>query len=204
MDLPYNPVSMPNHASTLTNTTLRDFVDSRNVALSHLCFEAALAQQPMPACAGRPFVVTDPGPPVAFADLYKLIIELSTRPITVATIPPILLLIFAHLNEIYVDIVTRFPFLARLGLREPTYPINYLQPSVLRGSMHVLIDDTAARKSVKEGGIGYRGVCNSLEGFCEELLEWNREHDEEMESAKKASAPEKLAKLGETTKAAGA
>ena len=30
---------------------------------------------------------------------------------------------------------------------------------------------------MEEGGIGYRGGCTTIEGVCEELLEWNREHE---------------------------
>ncbi|KAK5658792.1 hypothetical protein OQA88_1604 [Cercophora sp. LCS_1] len=179
---------------------IQDFVDSRNVALAHLFFEAALAQKAMPACAGRPFVVTDPGPPVAFADMYKLVTELSTTPVSVLIVPPVALLIVAHLIEAYISVVTRFPSLtATLGLKEPSYPINFLQPSVIRGSMHILVDDSAAKKSAKEGGIGYHGVCNSLEGFCEELLEWNREHEDAQ-----PTKPKVVEALGKKAKGLGA
>ena len=75
--------------------------------------------------------------------------------------------------------LTRFPALTTgLGLKLPRYPISFLQPAVLRGSTHIIIDDSVARRSVEDGGIGYTGVCNSLEGFCEELVLWNREYEE--------------------------
>lgn len=60
----------------------------------------------------------------------------------------------------------------------PGYPISYVQPAVLRGSVHILIDDSVARRRVEDGGIGYTGVCNTLEGFCEEMVLWNREYEE--------------------------
>lgn len=44
--------------------------------------------------------------------------------------------------------------------------------------MHILIDDSVARRRVEDGGIGYTGVCNSLEGLCEEMVMWNREYEE--------------------------
>jgi hypothetical protein len=103
---------------------------------------------------------------------------LSSTPINVTPVPPVLLLLLAYAIEAYVSVLTRFPTLTGvLGLKEPRYPLSYLQPSVLRGSTHVLIDDSVARRSVAEGGIGYRGVCTSLEGFCEEMVAWNREHE---------------------------
>jgi len=145
--------------------------------LSHLLFEAALARKEMPLSAGRTFVVTDPGPSLAFEDLYKLVTELSVTTVSVARLPPLLLLLVAHGVEAYVWAVTRFPFLAKLGLKEPRYPLSFLQPSAIYGSMHTLADDSAIRRSVEDGGLGYRGVCTSLEGMCEELVEWNREHD---------------------------
>ncbi|KAK1829845.1 sterol-4-alpha-carboxylate 3-dehydrogenase, decarboxylating [Podospora conica] len=158
---------------------IQNFVDSRNVSLAHLQLEAALARKPMPPCAGRPLVVTDPGPPLAFGDMYKLATQLSLPPITVVPVPPVTLLLLAHAIEIYVSFITRFPGVASaLGLKEPKYPLSFLQPAVLRGATHILIDDSVARRRVEDGGIGYTGVCTSLEGFCEELVLWNREYEE--------------------------
>jgi hypothetical protein len=57
------------NSATWLNTVIQNFVDSRNVALAHLQFEAALTRIEMPPCAGRPLVITDPGPPLAFRDL---------------------------------------------------------------------------------------------------------------------------------------
>lgn len=34
--------------------------------------------------------------------------------------------------------------------------------------------DAKARKPVSDGRLGYQGVCNTLEGMCELLVEWNR------------------------------
>lgn len=159
----------------------------------------------MPGCAGRPFVVTDPGPPLAFRDMYSLATELSVTRVTVTPVPPVALLILAHVIESYVSIVTRFPILtAWFGLREPRFPINYLQPSTLRGSMHILVDDSAAKKSIEEGGLGYRGVCTSLEGMCEELAAWNLEHEEAKGSAVKQSTTEKVARAAAVAAAASA
>ncbi|KAK0656641.1 hypothetical protein B0T16DRAFT_316951 [Cercophora newfieldiana] len=154
---------------------IQNFVDSRNVALAHLLFEAALTKTTK--ASGRPFVVTDPGPPLSFQDLYDLVIDLSVTPVSVMRLTPVILLLVTYVVEAYVAFVTFFPFLQKLGLKEPGYPLSFLQPSVIKGSVHVIVDDTAIRRSFEEGGLGYKGVCTSLEGMCEELADWNREHE---------------------------
>ncbi|KAK4235519.1 hypothetical protein C8A03DRAFT_46367 [Achaetomium macrosporum] len=158
---------------------LQNFVNSRNVALAHLRFEAALAQtdKPMPPCAGRTFNVTDEGPPPTFADIYAATQELSATRVRVTFQNPLFLFVLAHAVEAWCLLLARLPFLTKLGLREPSGPLNMLQPSVFSIAIHTLIDDSQARKSVAEGGIGYRGGCTTLEGVCEEILQWNREHE---------------------------
>ncbi|KAL2132299.1 hypothetical protein VTI74DRAFT_3962 [Chaetomium olivicolor] len=182
---------------------VQNFVNSRNVALAHLQFEAALVPQkdtPMPACAGRPFNVTDPGPPIAFADAYGAAETLSATRVRLTYQSPLLLFLVAHLTEKWCLLLAHLPFLTKLGLKEPSGPIHFLQPSVFSVSVHTIVDDSQARKSVAEGGIGYTGGCTTLEGICEEILEWNREHEE-----KEMGAPDgKVAKAGLTGKGVAA
>ena len=160
---------------------VQNFVNSRNVALSHLQFEAALAAAPgssMPRCAGRTFNVTDPGPPISFADMYLAAQSLSATRVTVTPQRPVLLFLIAHAIEAWCLLLARLPVLtAWFGWAEPAGPIHMLQPAVFNVSIHTVIDDSAARRSVQEGGIGYRGGCDTMEGMCEELLEWNREQE---------------------------
>ncbi|KAK3310611.1 uncharacterized protein B0T15DRAFT_43758 [Chaetomium strumarium] len=158
---------------------VQNFVNSRNVALAHLQFEAVLAQtdKPMPTCAGRTFNVTDEGPPPAFADIYAATQGLSATRVRVTFQNPLVLFLLAHAVEAWCLLLARLPFLTKLGLREPSGPLHMLQPSVWSVAIHALIDDSQARKSVAEGGIGYRAACTTLEGVCEEILEWNREHE---------------------------
>jgi hypothetical protein len=153
----------------------RNFVHSQNVALSHVLYEAALTKKAGPS--GRPFNITDPGPGIVFQDLYDLATQLSVTPVRIAQIPPLPLLLVTYLIEAYVSVVARFPFLAKLGFKEPGYPLSFLQPTVIKGSVHILIDDSAIRRSVEDGGLGYQGVCTTLEGMCTQLAEWNREHE---------------------------
>ncbi|KAK4105434.1 NAD(P)-binding protein [Parathielavia hyrcaniae] len=169
---------------------VQNYVNSRNAALAHLQFEAALAPprgspgtRTTPACAGRTFNVTDVGPPPSFADVYRAAETLSATPVRVTPRSPLALFLLAHAIETWCVLLARLPFLtARLGwIREPSGPIHMLQPSVFSVSCHTLVDDGLARRSVAEGGLGYRGGCTTMEGICEQILEWNREHGEEGE-----------------------
>ncbi|KAJ4296057.1 hypothetical protein N0V88_004759 [Collariella sp. IMI 366227] len=148
---------------------VQNFVNSRNVALAHLQFEAALARGndefPMPACAGRTFNVTDPGPPPAFDDVYGAAEQLSIPRVRMSYHSPLLLFLLANVTEKWCLLLAHLPFLTKLGLKEPSGPIHFLQPSVFSVSVHTIIDDSAARKSVAEGGIGYKG-CTTIEGFA--------------------------------------
>jgi hypothetical protein len=57
--------------------------------------------------------------------------------------------------------------------------IAQLQPTLFSiSTCHVVADDGEARKSVEEGGIGYRGICTTLEGMCMQAREWNMQHAE--------------------------
>lgn len=155
---------------------IHNFISGRNVALAHLQLEAALARPEMPRCAGRPLNVSDPNPPVAFGDLYEAIRETAVTPVSVVCPPPVLLLIVAHLIENWCLLLAHMPFLTKVPvLREPSQPLALLQPAVFTASSHSIVDGSAARRSVEDGGIDYRGVCTTLEGFCELILDWNRE-----------------------------
>ncbi|KAL2270173.1 hypothetical protein VTJ83DRAFT_2357 [Remersonia thermophila] len=162
---------------------VQSFVESRNAALAHLQFEAALlsasSSDALPRCAGRPFVVTDAGPPITFGDVFRALEQLSATPFHVVVAPTVPLLLMAHAVEAWCLLAARLP--ARLAralpfLREPEGELRLLQPSVFTVSTHAVVDDSAARRSVAEGGIGYAPGCTTLEGVCEQLLRWNLEH----------------------------
>ena len=101
---------------------------------------------------------------------------LAKTPTTVKPVPPILLFLLAHMIEGWCLLLAKVPWLSKtLGWKEPSGDVHLLQPSVFSVSSHAFVDDREARKSVEEGGIGYRSGCATIEGVCEQVLRWNRE-----------------------------
>ena len=86
------------------------------------------------------------------------------------------MLLVAYHIELYNLTKAFFPFLNSL-LPDLPADVNMLQPTLFSVSCaHVIANDSAAQKSIKDGGIGYRGVRTSLEGMCMEVKAWNQEH----------------------------
>ncbi|ROW18275.1 hypothetical protein VPNG_00383 [Cytospora leucostoma] len=166
-------LSEPKSASFSAHT-IQNFVSGRNVSLGHLLFEAALAGPTVPKCAGRPLVVTDNGPPTQFADFFRAAELLTDPPVEVAVVSSLVMYLLAHVVEGWAILLARVPILTRLGLSEPKGPVRHLQPAIWTPSAFVMIDDTAARKSVEEGGLGYVGACTTMEGVCEQIRDRNR------------------------------
>ncbi|KAI5920538.1 hypothetical protein F4810DRAFT_682354 [Camillea tinctor] len=151
---------------------IQPFIHGRNVALAHLHHESALLL-PQPSCSGRPFVVTDPNPPIAYADLYAAIATLSAHPFAALRLPPAVALLLSHALELYDDhLAPRFRFL----LPPLTGDARSLKPALFSICTHLVAADGDARKGVQDGGLGYEGVVTTLEGVVREVLEWNREH----------------------------
>lgn len=170
-------------AVTMCANTIQNAVSSRNVSLAHMCFEAALLSGgeggAAPACAGRPFVVSDSGPPPSWQDFFLAARVASRTPVAkVVELPAAPLFLLAHAVEAWSLLLARFPFLTRapFGLREPAGDMRHLQPAIFTPQAFVICADGKARRSVAEGGIGYKGAISTLEGTCELLREWNRTH----------------------------
>ncbi|KAI0469804.1 hypothetical protein GGR56DRAFT_244283 [Xylariaceae sp. FL0804] len=156
---------------------VQNFVHAGHVSLAHLHFEAALLRSDkMPKCAGRPFVVTDAGPPPTFGDMYHLL-ELTAEkpPIKVIILQPGLMLVLAHVVELF-SIGSLMPVLKWIVPR-PRGDLALLQPAVFTAGTHYLATDSLARRSVEDGGIGLRHVHNTIEGMCQQVLEWNVEQE---------------------------
>ncbi|KAI2469043.1 NAD(P)-binding protein [Annulohypoxylon bovei var. microspora] len=164
---------------------VQSFVHGANVAIAHLQHEAVLAR-PWPESsihAGRPFVVTDPNPPITYSDLYTAIGTLSVHPFRTINVPPIVILLLAHAIEIYGDLPYRYPFLRKV-LPELKGDIRHLKPGIMSICTHLVASNNEVEKPVSQGGLGYSGVLTTLEGMTSEILEWNREHVNDVKTRK--------------------
>ncbi|KAI1121854.1 hypothetical protein F5Y10DRAFT_255455 [Nemania abortiva] len=187
---------------------VQSFVHGANVAIAHLHHEAALLQPSASTHSGRPFVVTDPNPPISYGDLYSAIRVLSRHPFTTLSLPPVLMLIISHIIELYSELpFLPFPF-SILGKLFPPLQgdVRHLKPGLFSITTHLVASNSEISKPVGEGGLEYQGVLTTLEGMVLEVLEWNREHEhlgegEGDERKRKAyttsiSLAEKIQKLG--------
>lgn len=123
-----------------------------------------------PNIGGQAFTVTDPNPAIAFSDVYLLLPTLSKTPVKFPFVNPVPVLVMAHLVEWYVIVRHYYlPWLPKI-----TGDIAQLQPSLFSVSnVHTFVDDSRARKTPEEGGLGYRPRICTLDGMCRELIEWN-------------------------------
>ncbi|CAM1506706.1 Fc.00g063470.m01.CDS01 [Cosmosporella sp. VM-42] len=151
---------------------VQNWANAGNVANVHLQYEDALLGPHRDGVAGRPFLVTDNGPPLRFKDLYLVASTLSATRFIVDYPSPLFLLLVAYSIEAYDLLLVRFPLLQN-WLPELRYPINLLQPGTLVSAVSSIVDDSAARKLPVEGGIGCGGLCTSLEGLCSQVAAWN-------------------------------
>ncbi|KAI1659678.1 NAD(P)-binding protein [Daldinia decipiens] len=174
-----------------TRNIIQNFAHAGNVSLAHLLFEAALLRDEkiMPKCAGRAFTVTDAGPPPIYDDVYKLLritATANTAPIKVMYLQPGIMLCLAHIIE-WFDLASRTPVLEWIVPR-PKGELAKLQPAIFTPCSHLLASNEGAGRSIDEGGIGYRPVHNTIEGVCQQVLEWNIEHQDSAKQGPQSSA----------------
>ncbi len=179
----------PSRVSTRLTTTqtshswsyniVNSFVHGANCAIAHLHLEAVLVRlgSDLAPQAGRPFTVTDPNPPITYADLWRLIETLSVTPFRTVPLPPVAMLLLSYAIEAYCLAPARYPFLRRF-LPAITGDLRHLKPGLFSVATHLYATNESAARSVADGGLGYQGVLTTLEGMCQELVEWNQEHVE--------------------------
>ncbi|KAI1438105.1 hypothetical protein GGR50DRAFT_641555 [Xylaria sp. CBS 124048] len=164
---------------TWVNHIVQSFVHAANVAIAHLHHEAVLVRPSASLQSGRPFVVTDPNPPISYGDLYSAIKVLSKHPFATLSLPPSLMLLLSHAIELYSELpFLPFPlsFLGRL-LPPLKGDVQHVKPGLFSITTHLVASNAEASKPADEGGLGYQGVVTTLDGVVLEILEWNREHE---------------------------
>jgi len=152
---------------------VQNFVHSGHVSLGHLLFEAALLRKEMPKCAGRPFVVTDEGAPPRYDDVYRLCELTSEKPIKLTYLPPGFMLVFAHIVE-WFAVGSKMPVLKWI-VPAPKGTLAILQPGVFHAALNLVATDKAAQQSVERGGLGLKHVHTTIQGMCQQVLDWNNE-----------------------------
>lgn len=160
-----------------TTNILQSFAHAINTAIAHLDFEAILAPPDsfkLPQ-AGRPFVITDPNPPIQYGDLYFLIKTLAITRFHVIPVPPIVMVLLSHVIEAYTLLRLKWPWLQWVL---PSIPgdIKHLKPAIFSICSHLVAWNDEASKPVAVGGLGYAGVLTTVEGMVQELVEWNHIH----------------------------
>ncbi|KAL1840814.1 hypothetical protein VTJ49DRAFT_7713 [Mycothermus thermophilus] len=202
---------------TWMSNIVQSFVHCDNVAVAHLDFEAVLAASPTAASlpqAGRPFVVTDPNPPIRYGDLHELVGTLVLTPFCVVPVPPVVILLLSYFVEGYVRLRTSAGALAPwswlrrlvLGVLLPEIPgeAKHLTPAIFSICTHLVANNETASKPVSQGGIGYTGVLTTLEGMAQEVIEWNRDHEEVTKGKKVVQYQRSVSLADEIAKATNA
>ncbi|KAK8139060.1 hypothetical protein PG984_002440 [Apiospora sp. TS-2023a] len=160
-----------------TPNIIQNLVHASHVSIGHLLFEAALLdnEKEMPGCAGRPFI-------------------LAKTPCKVQVLQPALLLLVAYAIELCDALGRNVP---GFGWIRPRGQVALLMPATFSVSTHTPATDAAAQRPVAAGGLGYRGVYTTLEGVCQQVLDWNREHAEKDGSRQNGSTSSNGGLLGE-------
>ncbi|KAI0431021.1 NAD(P)-binding protein [Xylaria sp. FL1042] len=130
---------------TWVSHIVQSFVHGANVAVAHLQHEAVLASEDAARYSGKPFVVTDPNPPITYEDLYTAIRTLSIHPFRTIPVPPVLVLMISHALEFYAELPFTFPWL-RGVLPEVKGDLKHLRPGIFSICTHLVANDNETRK----------------------------------------------------------
>ncbi|KAF9226322.1 NAD(P)-binding protein [Gyrodon lividus] len=161
---------------------LQSFGYVENCALAHLCYEQRLIELERgtsnPDIGGQAFTITDSGPPATYGDVYTALSTLDNE-----TVFPVFSSTFmlgvAHIIETICStkalLSTSNSFFGRtVANMIPTISgdtVN-LQPSLFAlTSVHLIFDDSRARLSPNQGGLGYNGPYTTLQGLCKTVSE---------------------------------
>jgi hypothetical protein len=106
--------------------------------------------------------------------MYHLCQVTAETPVKITFIPPAPFFILAHIIELFA-IGSRTPILKWI-IPEPKGTLAILQPGVFHASLNLVATDKAAQRSVEQGGIGFKHVHTTMEGMCQQVLDWNNEH----------------------------
>lgn len=159
-----------------TSHVIQPYAHGANVAVAHLQHEAALTRGSDCPQAGRPFVVTDPNPPIRYVDMYTASATLSVHPFRVFVLAPVPALLLSHAIEWYCLLPYRLPRWLGRWVPPVRGDARWLKPGLFSICTHLVASNADIARPLDEGGLAYRGVLTTLDGMTQEIMEWNREH----------------------------
>ncbi|KAH8101919.1 NAD(P)-binding protein [Cristinia sonorae] len=162
---------------------LQSFIHAENCSLAHLCYEQRLielqhchtASSSSPDIGGQSFCVTDAGPPCTYGDIYDAVAQVSNGGVWYIYLSATFMLGLAHLVEWYYvtsQLLTLRKHPLSAFVPRMSGELVFLQPSMFAlTQVHLVFDDSRARKAPEEGGLGYKGPITTLEGTCKTVVE---------------------------------
>lgn len=96
------------------------------------------------------------------------------------------MLVLAYIVKFYNLLPARIPVLASVLPKLPG-DVSYLEPGLFSICTRLFGSVKEASKSVTDGGLGYQGIVTTLEGMCQELLDWNREQEQHRREASRSA-----------------
>jgi nucleoside-diphosphate-sugar epimerase len=165
---------------------LQSFIYVENASLAHLCYERRLIDKargsPNPDIGGQAFCIVDDGPPVTYGDVYTVLTTLTDGRTIFPRLSATTMLMLAHVFEgLHVTrslmLSSSSPVVRHLGrfVPAPTGDLINLQPSLFSLTMpHLIWDDSRARASPENGGLGYEPRWTTLSGLCKLVEEHKR------------------------------
>lgn len=134
-----------------------------NVSIAHLNAEEALLSHPAQV-GGNAYYITDPNPAITYGDMYRVLSLLSGGRAKFPTMPVAPLMLVAHVIELLHVARARFPWLPIPRIRGDAVMLQ--PPTFSLTSVHLIFDDSRARKAPRDGGIGYRAPFTTLQGLA--------------------------------------
>ncbi|KAF8491903.1 NAD-P-binding protein [Russula emetica] len=163
---------------------LQNFIYVENASLAHLCYEQRLIEfekargspniDPNPDVGGQAFGIVDAGPPLTYGDVYTVLTTLTDGQTVFPRLSATAMLLLSHIFEglhllRFLPALSTSPFLRRLSQFVPALSADLinLQPSLFSlTTVHLVWDDSRARKSPEKGGLGYEPQWTTLTALC--------------------------------------
>jgi nucleoside-diphosphate-sugar epimerase len=157
---------------------LQNFIYVENASLAHFCYEQRMIDRtrgsPNPDVGGQAFGIVDAGPPVTYGDVYTVLTTLTDGQTVFPRLSATAMLLLSHIFEglhllRFLPALSSSPFLRRLSRFVPALSADLinLQPPLFSLTMvHLIWDDSRARKSPEKGGLGYEPQWTTLTALC--------------------------------------